>query len=66
MLRCTSHGGGEVATARTVLGGVARGEGTSAKEEGGEELLCDAWKLAGRRWRGGGVERRAGGAVSRR
>ena len=40
------------------------GEGTSARKEGGEEHQCDAWRLAGRRWRwGGGSERRESAAL---
>jgi len=52
VLQWASHGGVAVAAAWACRGGVARGGGSNAKEEGGEELLCDAWKLAGRRWRG--------------
>ena len=46
------HGGGEVAAARSFWAAWRREGRSSAKEEGVEELLCDAWKLAGGRWRG--------------
>ena len=52
MLRCSGHGGGEVAAARSFWAAWRREGRSSAKEEGVEELLCDAWKLAGGRWRG--------------
>jgi len=35
-----------------LLGGVAKGGEVQREEEGVEELLYDAWKLAGGRWRG--------------
>jgi len=46
------HGGGEVAAARSFWAAWRREGRSSAKEEGVEELLCDAWKLEGGRWRG--------------
>jgi len=52
VLRCSGHGGGEVAAARSFWAAWRREGRSSAKEEGVEELLCDAWKLAGGRWHG--------------
>ena len=49
VLRCSGHGGGEVAAARSFWAAWRREGRSSAKEEGVEELLCDAWKLAGGR-----------------
>ena len=45
-------GGRRGGSREELLGGVAREGRSSAKEEGVEELLCDAWKLTGGRWRG--------------
>jgi len=49
-----------VAAARAVLGGVARGEGTSARQEAVEEVQRDAWAPArSRRWPAGPPRRAA-------
>ena len=55
MLRCSGHGGGEVAAARSFGGGVAREGSSSAMAKGGGEFLGDAWKPRGA---GGGAGRR--------
>ena len=56
MLRCSGHGGGEVAAARSFGGGVAREGSSSAMAKGGGEFLGDAWKPRGA---GGGAGRAA-------
>ena len=67
VLRCSGHGGGEVAAARSFGGGVAMEGSPSAMAKGGGEFLGDAWKPRGA---GGGAGRRpraaAGGARHRR
>ena len=64
MLRCSGHGGGEVAAARSFWarrGSVARGGGSSARQQAGEEERRDAWgparrkKAAGKPLHGAGV-----------
>ena len=56
MLRCSGHGGGEVAAARSFGGGVAMEGSPSAMAKGGGEFLGDAWKPRGA---GGGAGRAA-------
>ena len=63
VLRCSGHGGGEVAAARSFGGGVAMEGSPSAMAKGGGELLCDAWKPARAR---GGAGRRPRAAAERR
>ena len=48
------------------LGAWRSEESTTRGVEGGGELLCDAWKLAGRRWHGDGPERRRAGSADGR
>jgi len=47
-----------VAAARSFWAAWRREGRSSAKEEGGEELPCDAWNLTGSRRRGDGPPRR--------